>query len=77
MYALVESGSITKYFNYPKGFTLGDLQYSGDIFLKFLVCLKFVKAIQLIHSTDLPKNDSTNFESQNFEGPTLGWRANS
>ena len=33
MYALVESGSITKYFNYPKGFTLGDLQYSGDIFI--------------------------------------------
>jgi len=35
MYALVESGSITKYFNYPKGFTLGDLQYSGDIFTKW------------------------------------------
>jgi len=35
MYALVESGSITKYFNYPKGFTLGDLQYSADIFTKW------------------------------------------
>ena len=35
MYALVESGSITKYFNHPKGFTLGDLQYSADIFTKW------------------------------------------
>ena len=35
MYALVESGSITKYFNYPKGFILGDLQYSADIFTKW------------------------------------------
>jgi len=37
MYALVESGSITKYFNYPKGFTLGDLQYPADIFTKWSV----------------------------------------
>jgi hypothetical protein len=37
MYALVESGTITKYFNYPKGFTLGDLQYSADIFTKWSV----------------------------------------
>ena len=37
MYALVESGTITKYFNYPKGFTLGDLQYSADIFMKWSV----------------------------------------
>jgi len=35
MYALVESGTITKYFNYPKGFTLGDLQYPADIFTKW------------------------------------------
>ena len=35
MYALVESGTITKYFNYPKGFTLGDLQYPADIFMKW------------------------------------------
>ena len=26
MHALVESGSITKYFKYPKGFTLGDFE---------------------------------------------------
>ena len=37
MYALVESGSITKYFNYPKGFTLGDLQYPADLFMKWSV----------------------------------------
>jgi len=35
MYALVESGSITKYFNNPKGFTLGELQYPADIFTKW------------------------------------------
>ena len=37
MYALVESGTITKYFNNPKGFTLGDLQYPADIFMKWSV----------------------------------------
>jgi len=35
MYALVESGNITKYFNSPKGFTLGDYQYSADVFTKW------------------------------------------
>jgi len=35
MYALVESGSITKIFNNPKGFTLNDNQYSADIFSKW------------------------------------------
>ena len=37
MYALVESGTITKYFNNPKGFTLGDTQYPADIFMKWSV----------------------------------------
>jgi hypothetical protein len=37
MYALVESGTITKYFNHPKGFTLGDLQYPADMFMKWSV----------------------------------------
>ena len=40
MYALVESETITKYFNYPKGFTLGDLQYPADIFTKWSVSEK-------------------------------------
>ena len=37
MYALVTDGTITKYFSYPKGFTLGDLQYPKDIFMKWSV----------------------------------------
>jgi len=37
MYALVENNTITKYFSYPKGFTLGDLQYPKDIFKKWSV----------------------------------------
>ena len=37
MYALVIDGSISRYFNYPKGFTLGDLQYPADIFTKWSV----------------------------------------
>jgi len=37
MYALVTDGTITKYFNHPKGFTLGDLQYPKDIFTKWSV----------------------------------------
>tara|TARA_R110002020_G_scaffold95164_1_gene228433 strand:- start:2519 stop:3148 length:630 start_codon:yes stop_codon:yes gene_type:complete len=37
MYALVESGTITKYFNNPQGFTLGDNQYPADIFTKWSV----------------------------------------
>ena len=37
MYALVENNTITKYFSYPKGFTLGDLQYPADIFTKWSV----------------------------------------
>ncbi len=35
MYALVENNQITEYFNYPKGFTLNDNQYSKDIFTKW------------------------------------------
>jgi len=37
MYALVIDETITKYFSYPKGFTLGDNQYSADIFMKWSV----------------------------------------
>ena len=40
MYALVTDGTITKYFSYPKGFTLGDLQYPKDIFMKWSVAEK-------------------------------------
>ena len=37
MYVLVESGTITKHFNNPRGFTLGNLQYPADIFMKWSV----------------------------------------
>ena len=37
MYVLVESGTITKHFNHPRGFTLGNLQYPADIFMKWSV----------------------------------------
>jgi hypothetical protein len=37
MYALVIDNTITKYFSYPKGFTLGDNQYPADIFMKWSV----------------------------------------
>jgi hypothetical protein len=40
MYALVTDETITKYFNNPKGFTLGDLQYPADIFMKWSVSEK-------------------------------------
>ena len=40
MYALVTDGTITKYFSYPKGFTLGDNQYPADIFMKWSVSEK-------------------------------------
>jgi hypothetical protein len=33
MYALVTDGTITKYFSYPKGFTLGDLPISQQTYL--------------------------------------------
>jgi len=35
MYALVESGFITKIFSNPKGFILNDIQYPQDIFYKW------------------------------------------
>jgi len=35
MYALVESGNITKYFAHPKGFVLNNNQYSADVFTKW------------------------------------------
>ena len=40
MYVLVKSGTITKHFNNPRGFTLGDLQYPADIFMKWSVAEK-------------------------------------
>ena len=57
MYALVESGTITKYFNQPKGFTLGDLQYSADIFTKWSVAEKEAIGIYEVITDSTNKKD--------------------
>ena len=57
MYALVESGTITKYFNYPKGFTLGDIQYPSDIFTKWSVEEKKAIGIYEVVFDDSNKKD--------------------
>jgi len=57
MYALVESGTITKYFNNPKGFTLGDLQYPADIFMKWSVSEKEDIGIYEVVFDDSNKKD--------------------
>ena len=57
MYALVESGTITKYFNHPKGFTLGDLQYPADLFMKWSVEEKEAIGIYEVVFDDSNKKD--------------------
>jgi hypothetical protein len=57
MYALVESGTITKYFSYPKGFTLGDNQYPADLFMKWSVEEKEAIGIYEVVFDDSNKKD--------------------
>jgi hypothetical protein len=57
MYTLVESGIITKHFNNPKGFTLGDLQYPADIFMKWSVAEKEAIGIYEVVFDDSNKKD--------------------
>jgi len=57
MYALVIDGTITKYFSYPKGFTLGDLQYPKDIFMKWSVEEKEAIGIYEVVFDDSNKKD--------------------
>jgi hypothetical protein len=57
MYALVTDGTITKYFSYPKGFTLGDLQYPKDIFMKWSVEEKEAIGIYEVVFDDSNKKD--------------------
>jgi len=57
MYALVTDGTITKYFSYPKGFTLGDLQYPKDIFMKWSVLEKEAIGIYEVVFDDSNKKD--------------------
>ena len=57
MYVLVESGTITKHFNKPKGFTLGDLQYPADIFMKWSAAEKEAIGIYEVVFDDFNKKD--------------------
>ena len=59
MYALVESESITKIFSYPKGFSLGDIQYSKDIFTKWSTEEKEAIGIYEIVFDDTNKKDES------------------
>ena len=60
MWALVEDNSITKTFNRPKGFTLGDIQYPASIFTLWSTAEK--EAIGLYEVI----NDSTNVKDQAY-----------
>ena len=60
MYALVESGSITKIFSNPKGFVLNNNQYSADIFSKWTKDEKEAIGIYEIET------DSTNFKNPDW-----------
>jgi len=57
MYVLVESGIITKHFNHPRGFTLGELQYPADIFMKWSVAEKEAIGIYEVVFDDSNKKD--------------------
>ena len=60
MYALVESGSITKIFTNPKGFVLNNNQYPADIFSKWTKAEKEAIGIYEIET------DTTNFKDQEW-----------
>jgi len=75
MYALVIDETITKYFSYPKGFTLGDKQYPADIFMKWSVEEKEAIGIYEVVFDDSNKKDekwyiNTN-QSFNFADDTV------
>ena len=57
MYALVTDGTITKYFNSAKGFMVGDVQYSSDIFTKWSVEEKEAIGIHEVIFDDSNKKD--------------------
>ena len=60
MHALVESGSITKLFSYPKGFELNGNQYPQDIFYKWTKAEKEAIGIYEVET------DSTNFKDEEW-----------
>ena len=60
MYALVESGSVTKLFPYPKGFELNGNQYPQDIFYKWSKDEKEAIGIYEVET------DDTNFKDEKW-----------
>ena len=60
MYALVESGSITRIFSNPKGFELNGNQYPADIFSKWTKSEKEAIGIYEIET------DTTNFKDEEW-----------
>jgi hypothetical protein len=60
MYALVESGSITKIFTNPKGFTLNENKYPQDIFYKWSKAEKEAIGIYEVET------DSTNHKDEKW-----------
>jgi len=60
MYALVESGSITRIFTNPKGFELNGNQYPADIFSKWTKAEKETIGIYEVET------DSTNFKDEKW-----------
>ena len=60
MYALVESGSITKIFTHPKGFTLNENKYPQDIFYKWTKSEKEAIGIYEVET------DDTNFKDEKW-----------
>jgi len=60
MYALVESGSVTKIFYNLKGFELNGTQYPGDIFYKWTKSEKEAIGIYEVET------DSTNFKDEQW-----------
>jgi len=60
MYALVESGSITKIFTNPKGFVLNNNQYPADIFSKWTKDEKEAIGIYEVET------DSTNYKDEKW-----------
>ena len=60
MWALIESNSITKTFNRPKGFTLGDIQYPASIFTLWSKAEK-----EAIGIYEVIRNDS-NLKNQDY-----------
>ena len=65
MYALVESGNITRYFNYPKGFTLGDNQYSADVFTKWTTAEREAIGLYEVIFDDSNKKDTRWYTNTN------------